>query len=252
MENRSIIGIGGKENKDFLNGLITNHLPENDKELVYSALLTPQGKYLFDFFLFQGDGNFFLDIHSNYAKEITLRLSMYKLRSKVDLFETKLHASRGIKDPPESCFEDPRGSFLGWRKYAYEKQNDEKVNWNALRVKHCVPETGIELTQEKTFILEAGFERLNGVSFKKGCFVGQEVISRMKRKTNLRKGLTRVIQDKQVEIGTKIFNQNKPVGTLFSQHENLGIAHLNFDRANGELDASGAIIRTDPDWNHRP
>ena len=109
---------------------------------------------------------------------------------------------------------------------------------------HCIPETGIELTPD-TFILEAGFERLNGVDFRKGCYVGQEVTARMKHKTELRKGLSRVHIDGAAPVGTPITADGKPVGTLFTQSGDQAIAYVRFDRATGPMQAGEATVTLD-------
>ena len=108
---------------------------------------------------------------------------------------------------------------------------------------HCIPETGVELIANDTFILEAGFERLAGVDFKKGCYVGQEVTARMHHKTELRKGFTTVEVDGTAPVGTQITADGKLVGTLYTQANGQGIAYLRYERARGEMTAGTAIVR---------
>jgi len=115
-------------------------------------------------------------------------------------------------------------------------------DWDALRTAHLIPETGVELTPD-TYILEAGFERLNGVDFKKGCYVGQEIVARMKHKTELKKGLARVSIDGAAASGDAITADGKPVGTLHTVAGQQGIAYLRFDRATGDMRAGDAILR---------
>ena len=106
-----------------------------------------------------------------------------------------------------------------------------------------MPETGIELVPEESYILEMGFERLNGVDFRKGCYVGQEVTARMKHKSELRKGLARVRVDGAAPPpGTAILSGGRPAGTLFTSAGGEALAHLRFDRADGELTAGGARL----------
>ena len=107
---------------------------------------------------------------------------------------------------------------------------------------HCVPETGIELVPNDSFILECGFERLHGVDFRKGCYVGQEVTARMHHKTELRKGLTTVRIDGHVPVGAEIAAEGKAVGRLFTQSGDKAIAYLRFNRAAGTLRAGDATI----------
>ncbi len=239
---RSIFGITGEDRLDFLQGIVSNDVGGLDKGLVYAALLTPQGKYLADFFLVPGDGAVLLDVKTEIAAQTVQRLSMYKLRARVDIQPLDIPVARGLGPAPDGAFPDPRHPALGWRAYGIEG-SAAGIDWDAIRVEHCIPETGIELIPNDTFLLEAGFERLNGLDFRKGCYVGQEVTARMKHKTELRKGLARVAVTGKVPAGTPITAQGKPAGTLFTQSDGKGIAYLRFDRATGEMQAGAATLR---------
>ena len=167
---------------------------------------------------------------------------MYKLRAKVEIAETDLHLHRGTGPAPEDALPDPRHPDMGWRAYRTEAESDDGSNWDAIRVAHCIPESGIELTPD-TFVLEAGFEALNGVDFRKGCYVGQEVTARMKHKTELRKGLRRVEIDGPTAPGDEILSDGKAAGTVFTRSGNRAIAYLRLDRAQGEMTAGEATLR---------
>ena len=239
-DSRTVLKISGPDARDFLQGLVTNDVKKLDNGLVYAAMLTPQGKYLADFFLVPQGEDVLLDVDSALAPGLMQRLAMYKLRSDVDISETGVKVSRGIGPTPDGAFADPREASLGWR--GYEGQPGEDADWDALRVAACIPQSGIELTPD-TFILEAGFERLNGVDFKKGCYVGQEVTARMKHKTELRKGLARVGVSGSAPVGTDIENGGKLAGTLFTQAGDAAIAYLRFDRAGTDMQAGEARLR---------
>ena len=133
---------------------------------------------------------------------------------------------------------------MGWRHYGAE-DGDDGTDWDAIRVAHCIPESGVELGPD-SFILEAGFGRLNGVDFRKGCYVGQEVTARMKHKTELRKGLVTVEVEGSAPVGTDIVADGKPAGTLFTQSGGHGIAYLRFDRAKGPMQAGEATVTYTP------
>ncbi len=154
--------------------------------------------------------------------------------------ETDLKLARGTGPAPEGALPDPRHPDLGWRLYG-DSDGDDGTDWDAIRVTHCIPETGIELTPD-TYILEAGFERLHGVDFRKGCYVGQEVTARMKHKTELRKGLVRVAVTGDAPVGTEITAEGKPAGTLYTQSGGSGIAYLRLDRATGPMQAGTAQV----------
>ncbi len=237
---RSIHQITGPDARDFLQGLVTNDVTKTSTGLVYAAMLTPQGKYLADFFLFEQGDILHLDVASDVASALIQRLNMYRLRADVQIIETGLHVQRGTGPAPEGALSDPRHPALGWRLYGAQ-QGDGGTDWDAIRTRHCIPETGIELTPD-TFILEAGFERLNGVDFRKGCYVGQEIAARMKHKTELRKGLATVAIDGAAPVGTPITADGKTAGTLYTQSGNRGIAYLRFDRAEGVMQAGDATV----------
>ena len=237
---RSIYRISGADRLSFLQGLITNDIAKLDQGLVYAAILTPQGKYLADFFLVPDEDAVLLDVDTSIAAGLAQRLNMYKLRADVTIEETDVQVKRGTGDVPEGAFADPRHDVMGWRSYG-ESDGDDGTDFDAIRVAHCIPTTGVELTTD-TYILEAGFERLNGVDFRKGCYVGQEVTARMKHKTELRKGLARVGVSGEVPVGTEITANGKSVGALFTQSGAHGIAYLRFDRATESMNAGGVTV----------
>ncbi|WP_300056157.1 folate-binding protein [uncultured Roseobacter sp.] len=245
MTKRRILKITGPDARDFLQGLVTNDVERLSEGLVYAALLTPQGKYIADFFLVPAEEGILLDVAESLGDMLSQRLTMYKLRANVTIETAPLHLHRGVEDMPEDGFADPRHPALGWRAYRETPQEDDSIDWTALRVAHLIPETGVELTPD-TFILEVGFERLSGVDFRKGCYVGQEVTARMKHKTDLRKGLAQVSVSGPAEVGTEILSNGKVAGTLLSRSADRGLAYLRYDRAVGDMAAGDAtVMRTD-------
>ncbi|ABD56388.1 YgfZ/GcvT domain-containing protein [Jannaschia sp. CCS1] len=237
-EDRTILRLSGADAHGFLQGLVTRDAGEG---LTYSALLTPQGKYLADFFLLDRGDDILLDVKSDIARAVAQRLGMYRLRADVTIEEADLPVARGLGDMPAGAFADPRDPSLGWRAYGVAG-GDPVTDWTALRVAACVPETGVELTPNDTYILEAGFDRLCGVDHKKGCYLGQEVTARMKHKTELKKGFVTVSVDGTAPVGTAIMAGEKPAGTLYTQAGGQGIAYLRFDRATGPMTAAEARV----------
>ncbi|MCI5111618.1 MAG: folate-binding protein [Marivita sp.] len=240
MTERTVFEITGADARDFLQGLVSNDVRKLDQGLVYAAMLTPQGKYRADFFLVPMGDAILLDVDRALAPGLKQALTMYKLRSKVGIEETTRSVTRGLGPAPEGAFGDPRDPAMGWRGYDGQP-GDDSVDWDARRVAAGVPESGIELTPD-SFILEMGFERLNGVDFRKGCYVGQEVTARMKHKTELRKGLARVSVDGAAPVGTELLAEGKAAGTLYTQSGGQGLAYLRFDRAQGKMTADGAEV----------
>ena len=246
MASRRILRLTGPDTEDFLQGLVTNDIRHLDRGLVYAAILTPQGKYLADFFLKRDGDDVLLDVAESLGDGLLKRLSMYSLRARVDIAESGLNLQRGTGPAPAGALPHPRHPALGWRAYSPAPEGDDGTDWDAIRVAHVIPETGIELTPE-TYILEAGFEALHGVDFRKGCYVGQEVTARMKHKTELRKGLARVRIEGDADVGAGITADGKPAGTLFSRSGGRAIAWLRFDRAQGAMQAGDAVLQLDAD-----
>ncbi|GKY89529.1 YgfZ/GcvT domain-containing protein [Sinisalibacter aestuarii] len=243
--NRTIIRVTGEERESFLQGLVSNNVT-GIGALSYAALLTPQGKYIADFFLLpEGDG-ILIDVQSALAGGLVQKLKMYKLRAKVELEITNKYAIRGTGDRPEGAHDDPRHPALGWRLYSDTPGGDPVIDWDAIRVAHCIPETGVELDGD-AYILEAGFDRLHGVDFRKGCYVGQEVTARMKHKTALRKGFVTVSVEGDAAPGTPVLTEDgKEAGRLTTVSGGKAIAYLRFDRATGPMRAGGATVTWTP------
>lgn len=241
MTDRRILKLTGADTSDFLQGLITNDVRKLDQAPIYAAILTPQGKFMVDFFLKTVGDGVLLDVAEPFADALVQRLNMYRLRADVQIEATAMYLHRGLGDVPEDGYSDPRSPEMGWRAYRDVPQSDDITDWDALRVAHAIPENGIELTPD-SFILEMGFERLNGVDFRKGCYVGQEVTARMKHKTELRKGLAQVTISAPVSVGDEITADGKPAGTVFTQSGTQALAYLRFDRAKQAMQSGDATV----------
>lgn len=243
---RTVWHLTGTDAISFLQGLVSNDMRplETGSGIVWTALLTAQGKYLADFFVVRRqDGQLLIDIATRLAGDTLRRLTMYRLRADVQIMPTALHVLRGLGASPEGTLPDPRHAALGWRAWSENPGADPVIDWDRIRVENLIPESGVELVPDDSYILEQGFERLHGVDFRKGCYVGQEVTARMKHKTELRKGLVRVTVEGSAPIGTEILDkEGKPVGTLFTQIGGTGLAYLRYDRATGLLQAGSARL----------
>ena len=241
MSARKLYRLTGADRVSFLQNLVTNDVDKLSDGLVWTALLNPQGKYLADFFLVPDGDAILIDVAEPLAAGLAQRLTMYKLRADVQIAECDTQVTRGLGAVPAGAFADPRHPDLGWR--AYDGRTEEPADWDALRVKTGVPDTGIELIPNESYPLETRFEALNGVDFSKGCYVGQEVTARMKHKTELRKGLARVTVGGVGEPGAEITTADgKAVGTLHTVSGDQGLAYLRFDRTGGDMHAGGAKV----------
>ena len=238
---RKVFRFSGTDARKFLQNLITNDIKRLDTGPVYSALLTPQGKFIADFFLIADGNDILMDVDAGAAATLIPRLNMYKLRAEVTISETDLIVSRGLTDAPEGAVADPRDANLGWRYYGAEDHNMDTVDWDALRVDHKIPEMGRELDAE-SYILEMGFEGLNGVDFRKGCYVGQEVTARMKHKTELRKGLVRLIADADIPENADVMSNGKVIGRTHTSAGKRALAYLRYDRADGDISVNDISV----------
>lgn len=239
---RTILRVTGGDRVGFLQGLVTNDVT---RAPVWAALLTPQGKYLADFLIVPDGESLLIDVDARLADDLMRRLAMYRLRSDVQIAPAGLNVSRGTGPAPAGAIPDPRHPALGWRLYG-DSAADDGTDWEAIRVAHCIPETLAELIPNETFPLEAGFERLHGVDFRKGCYVGQEVTARMKHKTELRKGLATVTVAGEAAAGTPILTADgREAGMLHTRAGDRAIAYLRFDRIGAGLTAGGAPVTAD-------
>ena len=246
-DTRAIWRLTGKDVLPFLQGLVSNDVLPLGRApgMVWAALLTPQGKYLVDFFIIRraGEDDILLDLPEGLSAATLRRLQMYRLRADVQIAPAGLHLSRGLGAAPEGALPDPRDPALGWRLYADAPIATDPVDWDALRVALMVPEYPADLVPEDSYLLEMGFERLNGVNFRKGCYVGQEVTARMKHKTELKKGLVRLAIEGEATPGTPItLPDGREAGRLGTVAGRQALAHLRFDRLPGPLLAGTARL----------
>lgn len=241
MTARQVFQVTGEDREDFLQNLVTNDVARLADGLVWTALLTPQGKYLADFFLVPAEHAIWIDVAAPLAPGLIQRLNMYKLRADVQIEALDIVVAQGLGDAPEGAFPDPRDSRLGWR--AYDGRTGDVPDFDAHRIALGVPESAVELIPNESFPLEVCFEQFQGVDFKKGCYVGQEVTARMKHKTELRKGLRQVRVEGTAPVGTEIVNEaGKVAGVLYSQADGVGLAYLRFDRVDDAMAAGDARV----------
>ncbi len=258
LNNRSLLSLSGPDSEIFLQNLITNDMNNlSDNTSIYSALLTPQGKFLFDFFLVKSKDEIYIDCNSSQSVSLLEKLLSYKLRSKIDIsIKSKLSVYALIfKDKQNSIpmenrlgftrieqqnlfYIDPRSINLGIRIIGY-KHNIEKTfnnsnikkgtieDWEKIRITSVIPEPIKDMEPNKSFLLEYNFENLYGVSFTKGCFIGQENTARQKNRGTLKKELVAVsINGNPPKIGTEITLEGKYVGIMKSSLMQIGLAIL--------------------------
>jgi folate-binding protein YgfZ len=269
---RGVLRVGGAEARSFLQNLITNNVDLADgTRAVYAGLLTPQGKFLFDFILSadpSGDG-LLLDCDGARAGELLKRLTFYKLRAAVTIENVsatlKVMAIWGEGLPvgaPKGALTDPRLDALGMRLIAADPKAEGATaatpeDYNKHRIALAVGDAAHDFEPERSFPLEVNFDELNGIDFQKGCFVGQEVTSRTKRRGSVRKRLVpcSVVGD-MPKPHDAIRSVGREVGTVFSvdpTNERV-LALIRLDLLNGApLEIGEATLSPwRPDWAHFP
>jgi folate-binding protein YgfZ len=266
LADRALIAVAGPEARPFLQNLVSNDVDRVARDrVVYAALLTPQGRYLFDFFIVEVGGVLYLDCEAARRDALLKRLTLYKLRAKVELRaanEFSVFAAFGDAVSGEErghareidggvIYIDPRDPAAGWRAVlknaapleALGYRRAEFAAYDAMRLALGLPESGRDLVAEKALLLECNFEALNGVDFDKGCYVGQEVTTRMKRRALVKKSLMPVeIDGPAPEPGTKIERDGIEAGEMRSSAAGLGMALLRHDLLDGELRSGAARI----------
>ena len=196
------IEIQGDDSENFLQGLITNDINNcNKKNSIYACLLTPQGKFLADFFISKINDYYLIEIHKKYYENFIIKLNIYKLRSKIDIKENKEIKSIILFSENEmqeinniASFKDPRHKKIGTIIYLDENTLKslpiEERNYDFYRetlIKHLIPFTPIDLIENKSLLLENNFQNINAIDWDKGCYVGQEITARMKYRSLLKK-----------------------------------------------------------------
>jgi tRNA-modifying protein YgfZ len=259
---RAFLRVSGPDAVSFLDNLLTQDVTKLDERgVLYGALLTPQGKVIADMLLWRDDGAVLIELDATRADDILRRLTMYKLRSNATIERlSDDHVAVWTPSPGSILggLPDPRihDFALGWRAFAgvlpYTPESGEAA-FHTTRIALCVPDLARDAAPEEVFALEALLEELNGVDFQKGCFIGQENVSRMKRRATTRKKFCPVVFEGEAPAyGAAVSAGAAELGSIRSGVPGRAIALLRLDRAleaveNGEqLVANGIPLRLDP------
>ncbi|MET4116547.1 folate-binding protein YgfZ [Bradyrhizobium sp. JR4.1] len=264
LPDRGVIKVAGEDARNFLNGLVTTDADKLKPGLGrFGALLTPQGKIIVDFLITEAPaghgGGFLIDCPKPLADGLATKLKFYKLRAKVTV--ENLSDDLGVlaawdgkpAAQPDLAFADPRNEDLGTRILIPEdlkqKLSDligaelvDAAAYETHRIALGVPRGGLDFTYSDAFPHETNMDRLSGVDFDKGCYVGQEVVSRMQHRGTARTRSVKVLlEDSSPEPGVSILAGDKPVGTMGSSAQGKGIALVRIDRVADALDAGQAL-----------
>lgn len=286
LPHRALIAVGGDDRRAFLQGLVSNDVSKvAGNRMVYGAFLTPQGKFLHEFFLGEQDGALLIETEAERRAEFIKRLSMYKLRSKVTIEPVDhLQVHAVIGDNPAAAFDlpteagaarplaggviavDPRLAAAGLRAWLPEGAEVTLDNadctpadlgdWDAFRIRLGLPDGSRDMIPDKAILLENGFDELNGIDWEKGCYLGQELTARTKYRGLIRKRLLPVdIEGPAPEPGTPVVLGDIDAGEMRSHAGTVGLAMLRLDaleklaEAGGELRAGPALLTPHkPDW----
>lgn len=268
LSSRAVLRLAGPDAASFLQGILTQDVEAlRPGKAALSALLTPQGKILFDFIIVATGDDFLIDAAAVAAEALMKRLTLYRLRAKVTISrEDGLAVAAFPAGAPPAAdgvisFEDPRLAALGWRAIgpagliATSAPGAEAV-YDAHRIALGVPEFGKDFAADEVFLLDVDYDALNGVSYKKGCFVGQEVTSRMKRKGEIRKRTLRARFDGAPPAkGTPVLAGESSLGEILSGCEGAALALVRVDRLAAAQAAGHAPMAEEiplqidfPDW----
>jgi folate-binding protein YgfZ len=264
LPDRGVVKVSGEDARNFLNGLVTTDVTLLAPGLGrFGALLTPQGKIIVDFLITEAPsghgGGFLIDCPRALAQGLADKLGFYKLRAKVAVENLSDHLGvlaawdGDFAVKPDLSFADPRHDALGWRILVPEELKQKVADligadlvdsrlYEAHRIASGAPRGGLDFMYGDAFPHETNMDRLHGVDFEKGCYVGQEVVSRMQHRGTARTRTVKVILDGFApEPGTAILAGDKPVGTIGSASGPHGLALIRTDRVTDAIDAGLAL-----------
>lgn len=260
LSDRAIITLSGAQRKPFLQRLVSNDMNKlGENKAIYAALLSPQGKYLHDFFILEQGSSLYLDCEKDRLPDLLRRLMMFKLRTDVDIKDCRdkytVFAAQISDESGIITYPDPRLSDMGYRtiQEISPKNARDSSHYDRLRLSHGLPDGARDFEVDRTLILEGNMAELNGVDFEKGCYVGQEVTARMTYRMSLKKRLLPVkLKGVLPERGTAVTNEDgRKIGDIRSGFEDQAIgyfrlAHMKFGQSYHCGDAT--VTPWQPKW----
>ncbi|MBL0967894.1 MAG: folate-binding protein YgfZ [Brevundimonas sp.] len=255
LTSRALVRVSGPDARSFLHNLLTQDVESMaDGELRFGALLSPPGRLLFDLFIECInciDGIILLDVAADRRDALIQRLSMYKLRAQVAVEADEQPVFVCWDGEVEGFATDPRMPALGGRRYGGDVvTNATEDDWQAHRLAVGVPDPTADAPDDKTYPIEANFDLLNGIDFRKGCFIGQETTSRMKRRGSIRNRMLPIAFDgPPPAVGAEILNGELRAGEVLTGRDGSAMALVRLDRLDGVLTVDGRPVQARrPDW----
>jgi folate-binding protein YgfZ len=247
---RGVVAVGGVEAESFLNNIVSSDVPVANGGASFGGLLSPQGKILFDFIVLRDGDRLLFDLAAAAVPAFVRRLALYRLRAKVEISPldgSAVFAGWDGASMPDGVAAglDPRLAALGWRAIAPAGSiagNATAVEYDAHRIALGVPEGGLDFTFGDAFPHDVDMDQLSGIDFKKGCYIGQEVVSRMEhRGTARRRVVVATGVDTLPAAGTPVLAGDRPIGTLGTSGDGNGLALVRLDRARDAMAAGTPI-----------
>jgi tRNA-modifying protein YgfZ len=258
---RGVLSVAGEDRVAFLQGLVSNDVAlAAPGRAVWAALLTPQGKWLTDFFILSDGERLLLDCEAAEAAPLAARLNRHRLRAKVTVepLPWQVAAASGPVAPPPGgvAAADPRLPDAGWRVLSPTPNEADatEAERDLHRLRLGLPDGARDLEREKTVLLEAGFDELNGVSWTKGCYLGQELTARTRYRGLLKRRLFPVHADAVMPApGTPVIANGAEVGHMRSSRDGMGLASLRLDAVHTPLVCGGVQLSVVvPPWMRLP
>lgn len=256
LSGRGVVAVRGPDAASFLDNLFTTDVSKaGDGNAVYGGLLTPQGKILFDFIVFADGERYLIDIARPLLADFVKRLGFYKLRAKVEVADLSSErivvAAWGGATPPildGPVAHDPRLTALGYRAVvppgadmAPDYEEATEADYAAHRIALGIPEGGIDFAYGDSFPHDAAMDQLHGIDFRKGCYIGQEVVSRMEHRGTARRRPV-AVRAASLAAGAPVIAGDTPIGAVGSATGDLGVAIVRLDRAREAMDSGVPLM----------
>jgi hypothetical protein len=252
LSSRALIRVAGPDARSFLQGLLTQDIETLGADQVrFAALLSPPGRVLFDLFVWGEDEAVILDVAADRREALMGRLSMYRLRAQVEITTDDRAVWASWPGVAEGFVPDPRLTALGGRGLRDEADpNALEADYHAHRLTVGVPDPDADVGSDRTYPIEANFDLLNGIDFHKGCFVGQETTSRMKRRGAIRSRMVPLAVEGAIpSSGSEVLNGDLRAGEVLTGMDGVAMALVRLDRLDGALSVDGQAVRVrKPDW----
>ncbi len=255
LPSRAVLAVAGADRISFLQGLVSNDVSlAAPGRAVWAAMLTPQGKWLADFFIFSDGERLLLDVEAQQAPDLVRRLTRFRLRADAQIAAepSQVYAAwDGLPPASPLTAPDPRLTEAGWRMLASGLETNagaDDYDWHRLAL--GLPDGSRDMEAEKSVLLEAGFDELDGISWTKGCYMGQELTARTKYRGLLKRRLVPIRAERGAlpASGSAVFAGGVEVGQVRSSREGMGLALLRLDALESPLECNGPVRVERPRW----